>query len=60
MRVNRIVANIETDDLAAARRFYGDVLGLEVLMDLDWIVTYGSSRKMGIQKRASRWRQSTT
>src|SRR5215471_2102198 len=49
MRVNRIVANIEAVNLAAAKRFYGEVLGLELLMDLDWIATYGSSRKMGIQ-----------
>src|SRR5262245_44618962 len=49
MKVNRIVANIATENLAAAKRFYGDVLGLDLLMDLDWTVTYGSSRKMGIQ-----------
>jgi catechol 2,3-dioxygenase-like lactoylglutathione lyase family enzyme len=42
MRVKRIVANIQTSDLAAAKRFYEDALGLEVLMDLGWIVTYGS------------------
>jgi catechol 2,3-dioxygenase-like lactoylglutathione lyase family enzyme len=27
MKVKRIVANITTDDIAAAQRFYGDVLG---------------------------------
>jgi catechol 2,3-dioxygenase-like lactoylglutathione lyase family enzyme len=42
MRVKRIVANIQTSDLAAAKRFYEDALGLEILMDLGWIVTYGS------------------
>ncbi|QRM27811.1 VOC family protein [Microvirga sp. VF16] len=45
MRVKRIVANIQASDLAAAKRFYEDALGLEVLMDLDWIVTYGSGEK---------------
>jgi catechol 2,3-dioxygenase-like lactoylglutathione lyase family enzyme len=49
MTVRRIVANIATRDLAAARRFYGDVLGLDVLMDHGWIVTYGSQEKMTVQ-----------
>ena len=42
MTVRRIVANIGTQDAAAAKRFYQDVLGLDVLMDQGWIVTYGS------------------
>ncbi len=42
MKVRRIVANVGTPDVAAAQRFYGDVLGLDVLMDLGWIATYGS------------------
>jgi catechol 2,3-dioxygenase-like lactoylglutathione lyase family enzyme len=49
MRVKRIVADIATSDPDAAKRFYNDVLGLEVLMDLDWIVTYGSREKMSVQ-----------
>ncbi|NKB79653.1 glyoxalase [Ochrobactrum daejeonense] len=40
MAVRRIVANIAAADLAAAKRFYGDLLGLDVGMDLGWIVTY--------------------
>jgi catechol 2,3-dioxygenase-like lactoylglutathione lyase family enzyme len=47
--VKRIVANIHAENLAAARRFYGSIFGLEPLMDLGWIVTYGSQDKMGIQ-----------
>ena len=48
--VKRIVANIHAEDLAAARRFYGSVFGLEPIMHLGWIVTYGSQhKKMGIQ-----------
>ena len=43
MKVKRIVANIETADPAAVAGFYRDVLGLDVLMDLDWIVTYGKA-----------------
>ena len=49
MRVKRIVADIATPEPKAARRFYQDVLGLELLMDLDWIVTYGSREKMSVQ-----------
>jgi catechol 2,3-dioxygenase-like lactoylglutathione lyase family enzyme len=49
MTVRRIVANIETKDAAAARRFYHDVLGLDVLMDQGWIATYGSDEQMQVQ-----------
>lgn len=49
MKVQRIVANIGTQDGAAARRFYQDVLGLDLLMDLGWIATYGSSARMSVQ-----------
>jgi len=49
MKVRRIVANIETQDAAAAKRFYQDVLGLDVLMDQGWIATYGSEEKMQVQ-----------
>ncbi|PBC21977.1 glyoxalase [Mesorhizobium sp. WSM4307] len=49
MKVRRIVANIETRDAAAAKRFYHDVLGLDVLMDQGWIATYGSEEKMQVQ-----------
>jgi catechol 2,3-dioxygenase-like lactoylglutathione lyase family enzyme len=49
MKVKRIVANIDTKNIAAARRFYHDVLGLEVLMDQGWIATYGSAEDMRVQ-----------
>ncbi|UVK42600.1 VOC family protein [Mesorhizobium sp. AR07] len=49
MKVRRIVANIETSDIAAAKRFYQDVLGLDVLMDHGWIATYGSQEEMTVQ-----------
>ena len=49
MTVRRIVTNIATQDAAAARRFYHDVLGLDVLMDQGWIVTYGSQETMSVQ-----------
>lgn len=49
MTVKRIVANIAAKDLSAAQAFYGDVLGLDRLMDLGWIVTYGSAAQMTLQ-----------
>jgi catechol 2,3-dioxygenase-like lactoylglutathione lyase family enzyme len=49
VKVKRIVSNIATPDVDKANAFYKDVLGLEVLMDLGWIRTYGSSAKMTIQ-----------
>lgn len=40
MAVRRIVPNIGTSNPEAARSFYGDVLGMAVVMDHGWIVTY--------------------
>ena len=40
MTVKRIVPDLHTPDPAAGRAFYADVLGLEVVMDHGWIVTY--------------------
>jgi catechol 2,3-dioxygenase-like lactoylglutathione lyase family enzyme len=42
VKVKRIVVNVQTADIAAAAAFYRDVLGLELLMDLGWIATYGT------------------
>lgn len=49
MKVKRIVADIATQDPAAAKRFYHDILGLDVLIDQGWIATYGSREKMSVQ-----------
>ena len=49
MRVRRIVANIATADLTAARHFYGDLLGLDLLMDHGWITTWGHDDTMPVQ-----------
>jgi catechol 2,3-dioxygenase-like lactoylglutathione lyase family enzyme len=49
MKVKRIVADIGCADPGAAKRFYEDVLGLDLLMDLGWIATYGSREKMTVQ-----------
>lgn len=49
MKVKRIVANIAAEDVAAAQRFYGEALGLDMLMDMGWIATYGSGESMSVQ-----------
>ncbi|MER9053291.1 VOC family protein [Mesorhizobium sp. M0213] len=48
MKVRRIVANIDTQDIAAAKPFYQDVLGLDLKMDMGWIATYGSQETMQV------------
>ncbi|OCC03392.1 glyoxalase [Labrys sp. WJW] len=40
MAVLRIVANLAASDPQAARAFYQDLLGLEVVMDHGWILTF--------------------
>ncbi len=42
MAVKRIVANIATDRIDAALAFYRDALGMTVVMDHGWIVTFGA------------------
>jgi lactoylglutathione lyase len=49
VKVKRIVANIAAEDIAKAKRFYCDILGLGVLMDHGWLVAYGSAEKMTVQ-----------
>ncbi|MBA2350126.1 MAG: VOC family protein [Solirubrobacterales bacterium] len=40
MSVHRIVPDLQGPDPAAGADFYADVLGLELVMDQGWIVTY--------------------
>jgi catechol 2,3-dioxygenase-like lactoylglutathione lyase family enzyme len=49
MKIIRIVANVETQNITKARHFYKEVLGLNQLMNLEFIATYGSHEKMDIQ-----------
>ncbi len=39
MAVRRIVTNIATNRVDVAQRFYADVLGMTVAIDLGWIVS---------------------
>jgi catechol 2,3-dioxygenase-like lactoylglutathione lyase family enzyme len=49
MKVKRIMSNTATSDLDKAATFYGDILGLELLMDHGWFRTYGSDATMTVQ-----------
>src|ERR1700737_2046010 len=49
MAVKRIVANFAVDGVDRARAFYVEVLGLEVAMDLGWILTFQSDFKSAPQ-----------
>lgn len=40
--VKRIVPNVAAEKLDGAKAFYGDVLGLRIVMDLGWIVTFAA------------------
>ncbi len=39
MKVKRIVANIQSPNVAAAKAFYQGILGLDLLMDHGWPLT---------------------
>ena len=49
MKVKRIVVDVSAPDPSEAKRFYQDIFGLDVLMDMGWIATYGSGQKMSVQ-----------
>lgn len=49
MKVKRIMSNTAASDIDKAATFYGDILGLELLMDHGWFRTYGSDEKMTVQ-----------
>jgi catechol 2,3-dioxygenase-like lactoylglutathione lyase family enzyme len=49
LKIRRIVSNVATSDVEKAHAFYHGVLGLELLMDLGWIRTYGSQARTPVQ-----------
>ncbi|GAV15054.1 glyoxalase/bleomycin resistance protein/dioxygenase [Paenibacillus sp. NAIST15-1] len=49
MTVKRIVANIAALNLSEAKRFYEEILGLDLMMDHGWIATYGNDAQMSVQ-----------
>ena len=46
MTVKRIVANVAADNV---QEFYSGLFGLDILMDLGWIVTLGSGEAAAVQ-----------
>jgi len=40
MKVRKVVPNIEAADMDAARHFYGDILGMNIVMNHGWIATF--------------------
>jgi len=42
MAVRRIVPNVAADRIDAANAFYGNALGMQVVMNLGWIVTFAA------------------
>ncbi len=49
MKVKRIVADFGVPDPSLAQRFYGELLGLDLLMDLGFIATYGTNHPVPAQ-----------
>ncbi len=49
MAVRRVVADLHAAQPAASRAFYEDVLGLEVVMDQGWILTFAAPGDRGVQ-----------
>ena len=49
MTVKRIVANFAATNLDLSRVFYHEILGLSLLMDHGWMITYGTQTEMTVQ-----------
>ena len=47
--MRRVVPDFQSDDPSASVGFYGEVLGLEVVMDHGWIVTFAAPVKPAAQ-----------
>jgi catechol 2,3-dioxygenase-like lactoylglutathione lyase family enzyme len=43
MTVKRIVTNIPAEQVEPAKRLYGEVFGMDLVMDLGWIVTFAAA-----------------
>ncbi len=49
MSVVRIVANLATADVQGVAAFYSDLFSLNILMDMNWIVTLGGDELAPVQ-----------
>ncbi|MGH7089978.1 MAG: VOC family protein [Stellaceae bacterium] len=54
MKVKRIVANIVAERLGEAAMFYRDILGLRVVMDHGWILTFAADSAAAPQVSVAR------
>jgi predicted enzyme related to lactoylglutathione lyase len=54
MGVRRVMPVFQSDDPRGSEPFYAEVLGLEIAMDLGWIVTYAAPDNRGAQISAMR------
>ena len=43
MKIKRIVPNIEAGAVSESRAFFGEFLGLDLAMDMNWIATFKSA-----------------
>ena len=49
MTVKRIVTNIAAEKVEPAKRFYSELLGMALVMDLGWIVTFAAADQVAPQ-----------
>jgi len=49
MDIKRIVPNISSDRMEESRKFYADFLGLNLVMNREWILTFASSSHPAVQ-----------
>jgi predicted enzyme related to lactoylglutathione lyase len=54
MGVRRVMPVFQSDDPTGSESFYAEVLGLEIAMDLGWIVTYAAPDNRAAQISAMR------
>lgn len=49
MNIKRIVPNIPSSDIEKSKLFYRDFLGLELAMDMGWVLTFVSKSNPAVQ-----------
>lgn len=49
MSIKRLYPSIQADDPSAAKAFYGDILGMDVVMDQGWVMSFASTTQMPVQ-----------
>jgi predicted enzyme related to lactoylglutathione lyase len=49
MDIRRIVTNISSEKMEESKEFYTDFLGLNIVMDMEWILTFASASNPAAQ-----------